>query len=142
MEWFAGPVLKCNDTEDDRAKVLDSEELMQYLHQRAQAAVDSRDDVEDHQRHVSSYILANLVKPQCTSLSHAYFLGQQSCLCTWESLTSQQVRHKFANWLSTCCQACHLFAANLDSSLLAYDAASLMVFVKLLFFEVACFAAG
>ena len=48
----AGPLLKCNDTEDDRAKVLDSEELMQYLHQRAQAAVNSRDDAEDHQQHV------------------------------------------------------------------------------------------
>ncbi len=68
---FAGPVLKCNDTEDDRAKVLDSEELMQYLHQRAQAAVNSRDDAEDHQRHVSFYILAKLIKPYCTNLNRA-----------------------------------------------------------------------
>ena len=67
----AGPVLKCNDTEDDRAKVLDCEELMQYLHQRAQAAVNSRDDADDHQRHVSFDILANSVKPHCTNPSHA-----------------------------------------------------------------------
>lgn len=53
----AGPVLKCNDTDDARAKVLDSEELMHYLHQRAQAAVNSRDDAEDHLRHVSSCAL-------------------------------------------------------------------------------------
>lgn len=68
---IAGPVLKCNDTDDDRAKVLDSEELMQYLHQRAQAAVNSRDDAEDHQRHVSFCTLAELVKPYLTNLNRA-----------------------------------------------------------------------
>lgn len=78
-----GPVVKRNDTEDERAKVLDSQELMQYLHQRAQAAVNSRDDVEEHQRHVSFNILAELVKPYCTNLNCASLLAQDfSALCT------------------------------------------------------------
>lgn len=49
----AGPVLRHNDTDDARAKVLNCEELMHHLHQRAQAAVNSRVDAEEHQRHVS-----------------------------------------------------------------------------------------
>lgn len=49
----AGPVLRCNDTEDTRARVLDSEELIAYLERRAQQAVDSRDDTSEHLRHVS-----------------------------------------------------------------------------------------
>lgn len=76
----AGPVLKCNDTEDARAKVLDSEELMQYLHQRAQAAVNSRDDAEDHQRHVGFCILDCLIKPHCTDMNHAYLPAHYCCL--------------------------------------------------------------
>ncbi|KAL3153855.1 hypothetical protein ABBQ32_013427 [Trebouxia sp. C0010 RCD-2024] len=46
-----GPVLRHNDTDDARAKVLNCEELMHHLHQRAQAAVNSRVDAEEHQRH-------------------------------------------------------------------------------------------
>ncbi len=55
LSWnvLAGPVLKRNDTEDARARVLDSEELIVFLQKRAQQAVDSRDDTEEHQRHVS-----------------------------------------------------------------------------------------
>ena len=50
----AGPVFRCNDTEDARARVLDSEELIAYLQMRAQQAVDSRDDTSEHLRHVST----------------------------------------------------------------------------------------
>ena len=49
---LTGPVAKRNDTDDARARVLDSEELIQYLQHRAQEAVDSREDAEEHQRHV------------------------------------------------------------------------------------------
>ena len=45
--------MKHNDTEDARARVLDSDELIAYVQRRAQEAVDSRDDSEEHQRHVS-----------------------------------------------------------------------------------------
>lgn len=47
----SGPVVKHNDTEDARARVLDSDELIAYVQRRAQEAVDSRDDSEEHQRH-------------------------------------------------------------------------------------------
>ena len=94
MEWFAGPVLKCNDTEDDRAKVLDSEELMLYLHQRAQAAVNSRDDAEDHQRHVSFHILANLVKPQCTN--------PEPCIVAGSTVTSLHLGERAFTASKTC----------------------------------------
>ena len=54
----AGPVAKRNDTEDSRARVLDSEELINYLQGRAQEAVDSRDDSSDPQHHVSIAIMS------------------------------------------------------------------------------------
>lgn len=59
----AGPVLRCNDTDDARAKVLDSEELILYLQQRAQSAVDLRDDAEEHLQHVSVQALSEPNKP-------------------------------------------------------------------------------
>ncbi|DBA95930.1 hypothetical protein WJX77_005491 [Trebouxia sp. C0004] len=46
-----GPVVGFNNTEDARARVLDSEELIAYLQRRAQQAVDSRDDASEHLRH-------------------------------------------------------------------------------------------
>jgi len=62
----AGPVLRCNDTEDARARVLDSEELITYLQRRAQQAVDSRDDTSEHLRHVSSHSCQGTAAKGCS----------------------------------------------------------------------------
>ncbi len=61
----AGPVLRCNDTEDARARVLDSEELIAYLQRRAQQAVDSRDDTSEHLRHVSTHPCLHAAAKDC-----------------------------------------------------------------------------
>ena len=65
----AAPVVKRNDTDDARAKVLDSEELIHYLQQRAQIAVDSRDDAEEHLRHVSNSALPPMTQMQALAAS-------------------------------------------------------------------------
>ena len=68
----AGPVLRCNDSDDARAKVLGSEELILYLQQRAQSAVDSRDDAEQHLQHVSIQALPGLRQRHYLVLIHRY----------------------------------------------------------------------
>ncbi len=61
----AGPVLRCNDTDDARARVLDSEELIAYLQRRAQQAVDSRDDTSEHLGHVSTHPCQDTAANSC-----------------------------------------------------------------------------
>ena len=61
----AGPVLRCNDTDDARARVLDSDELIVYLQRRAQQAVDSRDDTSEHLGHVSTHSRQDTAAKDC-----------------------------------------------------------------------------